>query len=223
MNTTNGDTTTDGGTDESGGDGRAPDGRSGTESRVGDADLDRTLPGDVRTAFGRFVGRASVDTLGEWVQAIRRLTGGGAIEVDQLCHATADTEHWGKVDGERVHFRCFYDAVVLAALEDRPVDVHTVSPGGTVVEARAVGTEALSVTPPDAVFSLGIASDAHERSGGDPTLADGYAAICPYVRAFPDRGAYEAWADNVPAATVALPLAGATAVARALVAPGPDP
>ena len=35
---------------------------------------------------------------------------------------------------------------------------------------------------------------------------------------FPDHGAYEQWAETVPAATVALPLAGATDVASALVA-----
>jgi hypothetical protein len=94
--------------------------------------------------------------------------------------------------------------------------VHTVSPEGAVVEARAVGTEELSVTPQTAVFSLGIAVDAHEQSGGNPTLQDSYAAICPYVKAFPDRDAYKAWADEVAAATVATPLSGATAFARAL-------
>ena len=92
------------------------------------------------------------------------------------------------------------------------------SPGGTVVEARAVGSDELSVTPEEAVFSLGISTNAHEKSGGNPTLQDVYAAICPYVKAFPDRGAYEQWADTVPAATVAMPLAGATDVAGALVA-----
>ena len=92
------------------------------------------------------------------------------------------------------------------------------SPGGTVVEAQAVGSDELSVTPEEAVFSLGIGTDAYGESGGNPTLQDGYAAICPYVKAFPDREAYEQWAETVPAATVALPLAGATDVASALVA-----
>lgn len=179
--------------------------------------LDAQLPAELQTAFGGFVGKESVDTLGEWTGEIRRLTGGGAIAVDDLCRASEQTEHWGTVDGERYHFRCFYDAVILAALEDRPVDIHTVSPDGTVVEARAVGSDELSVTPEGAVFSLGIATDAHERSGGIPTLEDGYAAICPYVKAFPNCEAYEQWVNEVPAATVAMPLAGATAVAGALV------
>lgn len=179
--------------------------------------LDARLPADLQSAFGGFVGRESVETLGEWAAEIRRLAGGGSIAVEQLCHADEGTDHWGSVDGERYHFRCFYDAVLLAAIEDRPVDIHTVSPSGAVVEARAVGSDELSVTPSGAVFSLGIETDAHERSGGEPTLQDGYAAICPYVRAFPDRTAYERWADEVDAPTVAMSLAEATDFAGVLV------
>jgi hypothetical protein len=184
----------------------------------GDDVLDARLPDELRSALGRFVGGTSVDTLGEWVGEIRRLAGGGAIDADQLCHTDEETDHWGEIDDERYHFRCFYDAVILAAIEERPVEVHTVSPGGAVVEARADGSDELSVTPDGAVFSFGIGTDTDDRSGGDPTLQDGYAAICPYVRAFPDRESYERWAQAVLAATVAMPLAGATDVARALAA-----
>lgn len=184
-----------------------------------DADdvLDAPLPGAVQSALGRFVGAESIESLGAWATAIRRLTGGGSIDVDHLCHADGETDHWGIAGDDRYYFLCFYDAVILAAIEDRPVDIHTVSPEGTVVEARAVGTDDLSVTPAGAVFSLGIRSDAHDASGGEPTLQDGYQAICPSVKAFPDRAAYAEWAGRVPAATVAMPLAGATAVAGALV------
>jgi hypothetical protein len=178
--------------------------------------LEQPLPGDLQSALGQFLGRDSVETLAEWASEIRRLTGGGSINVEELCHTDQETVHWGDVDGERFHFQCFYDAVILAALEDRAVDVHTVSPEGAVVKARAAGSEELLVTPESAVFSLGIALDAQEQSGGNPTLQDGYAALCPYVKAFPGRDAYKAWADEVPAATVATPLSGATAFARAL-------
>lgn len=41
----------------------------------------------------------------------------------------------------------------------------------------------------------------------------------PTSKRSPDREAYEQWADTVPAATVALPLTGATDVANALAAP----
>jgi hypothetical protein len=201
---------------------REPKADRGSGHWRGNVRLDQQLPDDLRTALGRFVGVDSVDTLAEWSEQIRRQTGGGSIDVEQLCHTDEETDHWGAMDGERYHFQCFYDAVILAALEDTPVDVHTVSPDGAVIEAHAVGGEELSVTPETAVFSLGIALDAHEWSGGAPTLQDSYAAICPYVKAFPDRDAYETWANGVPAATVATPLSGATAFARALTTEGDD-
>lgn len=34
-----------------------------------------------------------------------------------------------------------------------------------------------------------------------------YAAVCPYVKAFPSRESYERWAESVNGATVGMPLA----------------
>lgn len=178
--------------------------------------LDAGLPRSLRVALGRFLGTRPVDTLGEWAAAVRQHTDGDAITIDELCRTEEVTLHWGVLDGRREYFACFYDAVILAALADRPVDIRTESPTGTVVCAHAVGTQSLLVTPPDAVFSFGI-DEAVEPPDDKPTLERGYAAICPYVRAFPNRDAYERWARGVPAATVGLPLAGATDLAAALV------
>lgn len=177
--------------------------------------LETKLPADLRAALGGFVGTESVDTLGEWAAVVRRHTDGDAMPIDDLCHSPVPTGHWGELDGERYDFRCFYDAVVLAALADEPVDIHTESADGTVIEARAVGAEDLLVMPATAVFSFGIAAD--PPGDGEPSVADFYAAGCPYVKAFPDREAYERWAETVPAHTVAMPLAGATELAAALV------
>lgn len=180
--------------------------------------LEAELPTDLQEALGRFVGEESVPTLGEWATEIRQLTGSGSIAVGDLCHASGETDHWGESNGERYYFQCFYDAVILAAVQEQPVDIHTVSPADAGIDLHAAGGDELSVTPETAVFSLGIAESAGDRSGGKPTLEDGYAAICPYVKAFPDYDAYEQWAGDVAAVTVALPLAGATDVADALVA-----
>jgi hypothetical protein len=158
-----------------------------------------------------------VETLGEWATELRRRVGsGGSIDVEELCLTDERTGHWGTVDGERYDFACFYDAVILAALADRPVDIRTESPGGTVVEARAAGSDELTVTPEGAVFSFGIEETVAPPSGDGPTLERGYAAVCPYVRAFPDADTYDGWAERVPAATVAMPLAGATDLAAEL-------
>lgn len=187
--------------------------RWGTESPT----IDATLPAEVRTTLGRFLGEDSIETLGDWIEECRRRTGGGPIAVEDLCHASEETSHWGEIEAERYHFLCFYDAVVLSALVDEPVDIHTESPDGTVIEAHAVGTDELSVTPETAVFSFGIGQDVEPPSEVVPGLEDVYSAVCPYVRAFPNREAYERWAKTVPAVTVALPPEDATEMATRLV------
>lgn len=181
---------------------------------TGPEPLEVTLPEELRTALGRFFDRDSVPTLAAWARTVRRQVGGD-LTVDELCTTDRETGHWGTVGGDRQQFLCFYDAVILAALSDQPVDIHTESPEGTVIEARANGTETLDVTPESAVFSVGIERETVE---GDPSLEDAYAAICPYVKAFPDEESYRQWASTVSAATVGLELDGATEFAAALLA-----
>jgi len=188
----------------------------------GDTPLASSLPEDLESALGALVGEPPVTTLEEWVDLIRESIGGGAISVADLCHVEEETPHWGDVDGDRYHFACFYDAVILSGLVDRPVDVHTESPEGGIVEARAVGTEDLSVDPSEAVFSLGCATDADRSDDADPSHELIYEAVCPYVRAFPNVAAYDRWRRTVPAATVATSLSGATDLAAALVASDDD-
>lgn len=180
--------------------------------------LEARLPKDVQVSLGRLLDANSSPTLGEWAGQVRRRVGAdGGIAVEDLCHADGETAHWGEVAGERHYFVCFYDAVVLAALTDRPVDVRTESPDGTVIEAHATGDGDLTVTPEEAVFSFGVATDVEASDDGEVTHEDVYAAICPYVKAFPNEAAYEQWAEDAPAATVGIPLSGATGLASALV------
>ncbi len=178
--------------------------------------LTATLPDDLRRALGRLLGTEPVDSIGEWIWEVRGRIGGGSIGVADLCHADGETPHRGTVDGETDHFQCFYDAVVLAALREGTVDIRTESPEGTVVEARTDGAN-LRVSPGSAVFSFGVDAAVEPPIGVGPTHADVYGAVCPYVKAFPDRAAYERWAKPTDAATVAMPLAGATELASALV------
>lgn len=179
--------------------------------------LDAELPDDVRVTLGRVLGEEPVETVNDWIAEVRRKTGGGSIAVEDLCHADDETGHWGEMDGERYHFQCFYDAVALSAFAETPVDIRTESPDGTVIEARATGTTDLTVTPEEAVFSFGVDEAVEPPADGEPSAEDIYAAICPYVKAFPNPEAYERWAETVPAATVAMPLAGATGIAGRLV------
>lgn len=181
------------------------------------AGIDSELPSDVQSALGQFLGSENVGTLGDWAAEVRRHTGGGSIRIEELCLTNEQTAHWGRVDGNRYYFRCFYDAVILAALTESPTIIRTESPSGYDIEARAVGSDDLTVTPEDAVFSFGIENTVKPPTDGGPTLEDGYAMICPYVKAFPNSEAYSRWAERVPAATVAMPLSGATELAAELV------
>lgn len=174
------------------------------------------LPADVQTALGRFLGEESTETLSDLAAVLRNRTG-GSVTVDELCHADGPTDDWGVLDGERHYFQCFYDAIALAELAASPVDIHTEGPDGTVIEMQATGDGDIDVTPSGAVFSLGIDSGVETTSDGGPTLKSVYAAICPYVRAFPDRSAYESWAKTAPAATVGMPLADGVDFAAELV------
>lgn len=196
-------------------DGR-PDSR-GTFLGRQDEPLEAPLPDDVGAALGRLFETQSVPTLGAWVREVRRRTGGGAIAVEDLCHSEDETPHWGKIDGTRHHFVCFYDAVVLAALREQSVDIRTESPDGEPIEMRAIGENELNVSPEDAVFSFGIEAGAGPPADRELRRADVYAAVCPYVKAFPDVESYERWAETVSAETVAMPLAGATEFASELV------
>lgn len=142
--------------------------------------LDAELPEDVRSALGRFLGVETVDSLGEWASEVRRHVDADSISIEELCLTDKQTNHWGIMDGDRYYFVCFYDAVILAVLSDRPVDIRTESPTGKVIEARAIGSDELTVMPDEAVFSFGIES-VNSPSEEGPTLEEGYTWICPYV------------------------------------------
>lgn len=179
--------------------------------------LHQRLPTALQQQLEGLLVDETVETLAAWARAVRAHTGGGSIAVSDLCHADEETPHYAVTANETVHFRCFFDAVLLAALVEDPVDVHTVSPGGTPVALTAVETDAVTVAPESAVFSFGVSESLDTPADREPTHEDVYAAVCPYVRGFPTLAAYREWADEVPAATVAIPLADAKRVAGAYV------
>lgn len=173
------------------------------------------LPPDVAAAMGELFGTGPVETLDAWADVIgETVDDGGGVEA--LCHADEPTPHRARRAGETYHFLCFFDAVVLSYLTGDPVDLRTESPGGDGIEAHVSPEEGVEADPPSAVVSFGVARDPASTVPEDgPTAA--YGAVCPYVKAFPDRRAYEQWADGVDAATVGLPLADGVPFATAIV------
>ncbi|WP_254822154.1 organomercurial lyase [Haloglomus halophilum] len=192
--------------------GPAPDSRWLTERPV----LDAGLPADLTTAATEFYGVGPVETLRDFAEASRAVAG-GSVEVTDLCHVEGDSPHRAVTGEETYSFRCFYDGVALARLQSEPVELRTESPGGAVVELEVAADGSVAVTPEDAAMSFGIAPAAGTLDD-DPSPEAVFEAVCPWVKAFPSREAYEGWAAATAAPTVGLPLAEGTPVAAELVA-----
>lgn len=172
------------------------------------------LPDDVARVMSEFYPTESVETFEEFVAASRATAGGGSLSVADLCHVDGETPHVARADGETYRFRCFFDGVALAYLVDEAVEIRTESPGGSAVELRVTPDGTVDTTPADAAMSFGIATGAADVT--DPAVDDVYEGVCAYVKAFPSREAYQAWAAAVDGATVGLPLADALPIAAAL-------
>lgn len=196
-------------------DGREESDGENADRWIDDGALETELPEDLQEALGGFLGTEPIETLDEWVEEIHARVEDEAVAVEDLCHVDEESPHWGEVDGERYGFRCFYDAVVLSALTDSPAEIRTETPTGETIKAHADGVDKLEVSPPDAIFSFGIETDADGEE--EPSHEDMYSVVCPYVRAFVDKEEYEQWEENVEAVTVAAPLEDATELARRLV------
>lgn len=208
--------------DRAGHDGRAelPDDRSidpaATAPWIEASPLrDAPLPPDVARGLGQLLG-APVESFADFASAVGNATADGSLAVADLCHAAGETPHRATVDGEEYRFRCFYDGLVLAHLADEPAEIRTESPEGDRIEIHASPDGGVDVTPSGAAVSFGVAADAPASADDGPAPADLYGAVCPYVRAFPDREAYERWAADTDAATVGVPLAAGASFAPTL-------
>lgn len=184
-----------------------PDGGRWLES------IDDPLPADLATVLTRFNTEGMVRTLDDWISVIGRERG-AALPVDDLCHVPGPSPHHGFVEEQRYDFACCVDAVILAAIVDNRVDIHTMSPDGTAISIDATSDGAVTASPLDTVFSFG--ADPTVSVGDPPVPGDAYRAICPWVHAFPDIKAYHAWDDSHEIPTVAFAPVTATVLARRL-------
>ncbi|QIO25273.1 organomercurial lyase [Haloarcula sp. JP-L23] len=135
--------------------------------------------------------------------------------METLC-TTETSRHEAIIDGEPLYFHCVLDALVVPFLReaDDPVTIRSESPAsGTVVEIQA-GQDSLTVEPPDAVMSFGVAADVEAPAADDVDLSLGYEWFCPYTNAFPTDAEYEEWAAKTDAVTMAIPMDVAHQLAR---------
>lgn len=174
------------------------------------------LPQEMARRIDRYFTWESVETLADFIAAVRNATGGRSISVDDLCHAAEETPHRAMVEGETYHFQCFYDGIALAHLVDKPVKIRTESPTDELVLMQASPDGDISVTPPDAAMSFGVTT-VRETLPRESSIQEAiYETICPSVRAFSSRKSYECWAEDIDVATVGMPLAAGVPVAAAL-------
>ncbi|WP_276261327.1 organomercurial lyase [Haloglomus litoreum] len=207
-------------TDTANAEGAAPTDASTAERDArwldGDAVLTGPIPADLAATATGFYDAGPVETLGDFAD-VTRAAAGGTVDVTDLCHVDGETPHRATTGSGTYHFQCFYDGIALARLRSEAVDLRTESPSGQAIEMHVASDGTVDVTPSTAVMSFGIAPDAAATEGG-PTPEDVYGAVCPWVKAFPSRDAYEGWAEATDAPTVGLPLTEGTPIAAALVA-----
>ena len=187
--------------------------------------MNAPLPSDMKEYMSQFFGRET-ETLDAFAVAIREAAGGSGgdgddpLTIENLCHAGVETPHRATTADETYHFRCFYDGVALAHLTDEPVEIQTESPAGELIEMSVSPNGDIDVTPADAVMSFGIATDVEESvddTNAGPSIEEIVMKVmCPYVKAFPTRAAYEHWAESVDGMTVGMPLAAGMPIAAAL-------
>jgi len=191
-----------------------------------DIDLPSDFGERLRTVFG-YETRPS--TYGEWVQRVvasfetereRSLT------TEDLCD-TDDSPHSATRNGERTHYLCAQDPLLVGLLAEEPVTVRSAPPNREEpVRIRFTGDEtaaapggqatvSIDVEPGGALLSFGVAPDATAPAELAPEAM--YGIVCPYGHAFPDDEAYDAWAAETDAVTDVLSARAGIAVMAELI------
>lgn len=182
----------------------------------GPTPLEVPLPVELQQTLGTLVGGEGITTLAGWTTALGNWFDDGELSIDDLCHAQG-SDHWGTIDGKRYHFRCVFDAVILAAIRDEAVEMQTTNPRGSTVTAVASGAHGIDVTPTTAVLSFGADPSVADRASQPTDPSVGYRAICPFVHVFATRAEYFAWATTILVPSVAMPMDAGVDFASALV------
>lgn len=155
----------------------------------------------------------------DWVEALARIAERDGIELntEALC-TTKNSPHRARFDGESTNYQCVQDPIVLPFLTDDidTVEIETRSPVSETPIELTVTESGIESRPDDAVFSFGVDASVDEppENGVNPAFA--YELFCPYGHAFPSRGEYEEWAEEVDAITMATSMRDAFEWARAL-------
>lgn len=141
-------------------------------------------------------------------------TGSQSLPDVEALYSGRPTRHEVRIGGTTRHTHCIMDALLVPIVAGVPAEVRSASPLGDGAVTLRVGPDAVEADPPAAVVSFGVARE--DRGAVQQTA-------CPYINAFPSEDDYRRWAAQTPeAVTMALPLADAFVLARAMAVPATD-
>ena len=84
--------------------------------------------------------------------------------------------------------------MIAALVVDDPVEIRSTEPRGDATVRLVVADDGLSVDPRSAVFSVGVDAAGFGDGLSVPERTNSaVVAACPYINAFRDPAAYEAW------------------------------
>lgn len=146
----------------------------------------------------------------------------GEASVEDLL-VTDDSRHEVRLPDRTVNTYCFLDALALAVLEDREVEITTRPPGTDAVIELTASRERIQGGNEEMVVSFGfapkLASDGDDRR--DRSQKEVLDAVhrhgCPKMNLFPDGETYEAWASEDEAVTIPIGLPRALALVHDFV------
>lgn len=143
----------------------------------------------------------------------------GELSPEQMLVAD-DSRHEVHLPERTVNTYCILDALVLAFLEDEPIEIETRPPGAQEPIAFTASRQGLTGVDERMVMSFGFSTeletDREAYEGQDPAQVQAtiHELGCPKINLFPNRDAYEAWAEQADAVTMPVRLAEALALAR---------
>lgn len=159
-----------------------------------------------------------IETAGEWIAVEREALvhdAGRMATIDDLCTTDDGAHIFSARDGSHEQaYICVLDPLVYPVLTDTPGTVRSETPvRGETVEIE-VSEDGASVSHDDAVVSIGVSD--HVDAVDEVTPEVIYRQICGYIHVFVDETEYAEWAEDVDAATTALPVSKGLAVAGEL-------
>lgn len=176
---------------------------------------DVTIPPAVGERMARLYGVGDrPETAADWMAVTRSEladTHGRQPTVADLC-TSPDGVHTFTGAGESQSYVCVLDPLAYPFLADEAGTVRSETPVRGHQVVFEIDADGATVTPDDAVVSLGVSD--HADAVEAVTFETVYRQVCGYIHAFEDEAEYEAWADDVAAATTPLPAAEGVALAR---------